>query len=72
MIDGEYPGRTLFASPEDRSLFFCLQARPLERGQDAGTTKYIYHFGKQEEEYYDLRKDLLEKDNLIGKVGKME
>jgi hypothetical protein len=37
-----------------------------------GQLKYIYHLGKQEEEYYDLKKDPLEKNNLIGKVGRKE
>ena len=37
-----------------------------------GQLKYIYHLGKQEEEYYDLKKDPPEKNNLIGKVGKKE
>jgi lipoteichoic acid synthase len=37
-----------------------------------GQQKYIYHFGNQQEEYYQLKKDPLEKNNLIGKVGKRE
>ena len=32
--------------------------------------KYINHLGKQEEGHYDLRKDPLEKNNLIGLDGK--
>ena len=72
VVDGEYPGRTLFALPEDRTLFFgcrpdLLSAARIERQQ-----KYIYHYGNQQEEYYDLKKDPLEKNNLIGKVGKKE
>jgi lipoteichoic acid synthase len=70
VLDGEYPGRTLFSLPEDRTLFFGCRPDLLSAARIQGQQKYIYHFGNQQEEYYDLKKDPLEKNNLIGKVGK--
>jgi lipoteichoic acid synthase len=72
VVDGEYPGRTLFDLPEDRILFFGCRPDLLSAARIQGQQKYIYHFGNQQEEYYDLKKDPLEKNNLIGKVGKRE
>jgi lipoteichoic acid synthase len=72
VVDGEYPGRTLFELPEDRTLFFGCRPDLLSAARIQGQQKYIYHFGNQQEEYYDLKKDPLEGNNLIGKVGKRE
>jgi len=35
-----------------------------------GSEKYIYHYGNQLEEFFDLSKDPLEKENLAGERGK--
>jgi arylsulfatase A-like enzyme len=72
VVDGEYPGSTLFGLPEDRTLFFGCRPDLLSAARIRGQQKYIYHFGNQQEEYYDLKKDPLEKHNLIGKVGRRE
>jgi lipoteichoic acid synthase len=72
VIDGEYPGHSLFALPEDRTLFFGCRPDLLSAARIRGQQKYIYHFGNQQEEYYDLKKDPLEKNNLIIKVGRKE
>ena len=72
LVDGEYPGRTLFSLSEDRTLFFGCRPDLLSAARIEGQQKYIYHFGNQQEEYYDLKKDPLEKNNLIGKVGRRE
>jgi lipoteichoic acid synthase len=72
LVDGEYPGRTLFDLPEERTLFFGCRPDLLSAARIQGHKKYIYHFGNQQEEYYDLKKDPLEKNNLIGKVGRRE
>jgi glucan phosphoethanolaminetransferase (alkaline phosphatase superfamily) len=69
LVDGEYPGRTVFSLPEDRTLFFGCRPDLLSVARIQGQQKYIYHFGNRPEEYYDLKKDPLEKNNLIGKVG---
>src|ERR671920_458590 len=37
-----------------------------------GSEKYIYHFGKQPEEFFDLSKDPFEKQNLISERSKEE
>jgi lipoteichoic acid synthase len=72
VLDGEYPGRTLLGLPEDRIMFFGCRPDLLSAARIQGQQKYIYHFGNQPEEYYDLKKDPLEENNLIGKVGKKE
>jgi lipoteichoic acid synthase len=72
VLDGEYPGRTLFDLPEDRTMFFGCRPDLLSAARIRGQQKYIYHFGNQQEEYYELKKDPLEKNNLIGKVGRRE
>ena len=72
VIDGEYPGRTLFSLPEDRTLFFGCRPDLQSAARIQGHHKYIYHFGDRPEEYYNLKKDPLEKNNLISKVGRRE
>jgi lipoteichoic acid synthase len=72
VVGGEYPGSTLFDLPEDRPLFFGCRPDLLSVARIRGHQKYIYHFGNQQDEYYDLKKDPLEENDLIGKVGKKE
>jgi lipoteichoic acid synthase len=70
---GEYPGRSLLAPPEeDRTLFFncfddyrCLASL---RGEE----KYIYFFGNQPEEVYDLSSDPSESNDLAGELDDKE
>src|SRR5215212_2694943 len=72
VVDGEYPGRTLLDLPKDRTLFFGCRPDLLSAARIEGHQKYIYHYGNQQDEYYDLKRDPLEENNLIGKVGKRE
>src|SRR5215213_3023374 len=72
VVDGEYPGRTLLDLPKDRTLFFGCRPDLLSAARIEGQQKYIYHYGNQQDEYYDLKRDPLEENNLIGKVGKRE
>jgi hypothetical protein len=37
-----------------------------------GYEKFIYHFGKQPDELFDLRRDPLEKRNLAGRKSEEE
>src|SRR5215217_5117427 len=69
VVDGEYPGRTLFSLPEERSMFFGCRPDLLSAARIQGQKKYVNHYGNRPEEYYDLKKDPLEKHNLISKVG---
>jgi len=70
---GEYPGRSLLAPPEEgRTLYFncfddyrCLASL---RGEE----KYIYFFGNQPEEVYDLSSDPSESNNFAGKLDDKE
>jgi arylsulfatase A-like enzyme len=70
VVDGEYPGRSLVNLPEDRTLFFGCRPDLLSVARIQGQQKYIYHFGNQLEEFYNLEKDPLEENNLIRKVGR--
>jgi arylsulfatase A-like enzyme len=69
---GEYPGASMLDAPEDRSLKFscwnesgCLAS--LEDGM-----KYIYHYGDEPEELYDLSEDPREENNLSGEADPTE
>jgi lipoteichoic acid synthase len=72
VVNGKYPGSTLLGLSEERTLFFGCRPDLLSAARIQGHKKYIYHFGNQQEEYYDLKKDPLEKNNLISKVGRRE
>jgi phosphoglycerol transferase MdoB-like AlkP superfamily enzyme len=63
--NGEYPGYSLLHPlPEDRTLFFsCISTRTCLASLK-GNEKYIYHYGNQPKEVFDLSKDPLERHNL--------
>ncbi|MBA2693840.1 MAG: sulfatase-like hydrolase/transferase [Rubrobacter sp.] len=67
---GEYPGDS-FMRPlsEDRVLRFSCRPDLVSMARIEGFEKYIYHFGKQPEEFYDLRRDPMETRNLAGGEG---
>jgi lipoteichoic acid synthase len=65
--DGEYPGYSLLHPlPEERTLFFnCISERTCLASLK-GNEKYIYHYGNQPDEVFDLSKDPLEQHNLAS------
>jgi len=68
---GEYPGYSLLrALPENRTLMFSCMHEKACLASIEGSEKYIYHYGNQLEEFFDLSKDPLEKENLAGERGK--
>jgi hypothetical protein len=70
---GEYPGYSLLNPlPEDRTLnFSCITNRKC-LASIKGYEKYIYHYGDQPEEFFDLSEDPLEERNLADKRSKEE
>ena len=71
--NGKYPGYSLLHEvPEDRRLrFSCITNRTC-LASIQGSEKYIYHYGNQPEEFFDLSKDPFEKQNLISERSKEE
>jgi lipoteichoic acid synthase len=70
---GEYPGRSLLApSREGRTLFFSCFDDYRCLASLKGEEKYIYFFGNQPEEVYDLSSDPFESNDLAGELGDKE
>src|SRR3712207_7152062 len=59
-----FPYTTLFRSPEDRTLYFSCWAAEQCLASLKGDDKYIYHYGKQPDQLFDLSEDPLERENL--------
>ena len=62
---GTYPGSSLVRPlPMDRAVYVsCFYDRTC-LASIKGKEKYVYHFGNQEDEYFDLSKDPAEKRNV--------
>ncbi|MDQ3910627.1 MAG: sulfatase-like hydrolase/transferase, partial [Actinomycetota bacterium] len=73
LVGGRYPGTSIFAPPpEDRTLYFSCRPDLLCMASIKGYSKYIYYYGKQPDELYDLEEDPLERHNLADKVPPKE
>jgi phosphoglycerol transferase MdoB-like AlkP superfamily enzyme len=69
--NGEYPGYSLLHPlPEDRTLMFSCYTNRKCLASIKGDEKYIYHYGNQPDEVFDLSKDSLEKHNLADEYSK--
>jgi lipoteichoic acid synthase len=71
--NGEYPGYSLLDSlPRGRTLMFsCISNRKCLASKK-GDEKYIYHYGNQPDEVFDLSEDPLEKHDLARLYSKEE
>ena len=68
-----YFGRSLLDPPDkDRTLFFSCFDEYKCLASIQGDEKYIYFYGNQPEEVYDLSKDPYEKNNVAGGLSKEE
>jgi lipoteichoic acid synthase len=69
--NGQYPGYSLLHPvPADRTLNFSCYTNYKCLASLQGNEKYIYHYGNQPDEVYDLSKDPLEKNNLASQYSK--
>ncbi len=69
--DEEYPGYSLLHPlPKDRTLMFSCISRRECVASIKGNEKYIYHYGNQPQEVFDLSKDPLEEHNLADEYDK--
>ena len=70
---GEYTGYSLLRPvPEDRAVMSnCITNRKC-MASIKGTEKYIYHYGEQPDEVFDLSQDPLEQNNLAGQYSEEE
>jgi len=70
---GEYPGYSLLHQlPEDRTLMFSCFHEEQCLASLRGSEKYIYHYGNQPDEFFDLSNDPLEKSNLVSERNQQE
>jgi arylsulfatase A-like enzyme/rRNA processing protein Gar1 len=70
---GDYPGRSLLAPPDmERTLFFSCFDDYKCLASLKGDEKYIYFFGNQPEEVYDLSKDPFEQRNIADGLSSEE
>jgi lipoteichoic acid synthase len=71
--DGEYPGYSLLRDPpDDRTLIFSCFHDKACAASLKGTEKYIYHYGNQPDELFDIAEDPLEKNNLANERTREE
>src|SRR5215212_3028928 len=71
--NGEYPGHSLLHElPEDRTLMSSCVYPYRCVASLKGTEKYIYHYGDQPDELFDLSEDPFEKRNLADERDKKE
>jgi len=70
---GEYPGYSLLRHlPEDRIVMSNCTTNRRCMASVKGDEKYIYHYGDQPDELFDLSKDPLEKNNIASEYSKEE
>ncbi|QYJ16862.1 Phosphoglycerol transferase I [Rubrobacter xylanophilus DSM 9941] len=70
---GDYPGYSLLRQiPEDRTLRFSCYHDYKCLASIRGHEKYIYHYGRQPEELFDLAKDPGERHNLAPGTPRAE
>ena len=70
---GEYSGYSLLRPlPEDRTVMSSCITNRRCMASVGGNEKYIYHYGDQPDEVFDLSKDPLEKNNIASEYSQEE
>ncbi len=67
---GTYPGASITSPPKLRTLMTSCYHENRCMASIRGSEKYIYHYGNQPPEFFDLAKDPLERRNVIGQHRK--
>ncbi|MDQ3834838.1 MAG: sulfatase-like hydrolase/transferase, partial [Actinomycetota bacterium] len=71
--NGKYPGYSLLHPvPEDRTLMFSCISSFKCLASLKGEEKYVYNYGNQPDEVFNLSKDPLEENNLASLYSKEE
>ena len=66
--NGDYPGSSLLNLPEGRTLFSQCRPEQLCSSSLKGDSRYIYNYGKEPEELYDLSEDPEQRDNIADET----
>jgi phosphoglycerol transferase MdoB-like AlkP superfamily enzyme len=69
---GEYPGYSLLNPPAERTLMFSCWYEDKCLASLKGDRKYIYNYGNEPDEFYDLSEDPLEKNNIVDQIPQEE
>jgi lipoteichoic acid synthase len=62
---GAYPGTSMLSPPKDRTLMASCHHEHTCLASIKDGQKYVYHYGNQADEYFDLSKDPYERSNII-------
>jgi lipoteichoic acid synthase len=66
---GTYPGASMLTPPENRTLRASCYHVHTCLASITNDKKYIYHYGNQAEEYFDLARDPHERHNIIERLS---
>ncbi|HKH78054.1 MAG TPA: LTA synthase family protein [Rubrobacteraceae bacterium] len=70
--DAKYPGSSMLSMPTDRTLNFSCWSEETCLASLKDSEKYVYHYGNQPDEVFDLGKDPGEQKNLAEGLSKSE
>jgi lipoteichoic acid synthase len=65
---GTYPGASMLAPPEDRTLRASCYHERTCLASIRDDEKYIYNYGNKADEFFNLSKDPHERNNIIGRL----
>lgn len=69
LVNGQYPGSSIFDLPKGRPLYFNCRPDLMCMARTQGYLKYIYYYGEQPPEVYNLRNDPTEQHNIVDRFS---